>query len=320
MFILTEAGNISGYGHLTRCIAINQKLKKRAKIFVHPDNKLNIRNINIYPWRNNIQKVIKLNNLKKFKVALIDSYLVNKKILKTLRDNFKYLIILDDYDRITYDCDLIINPSILGSKFKLNQKIKKAHGSKYIIIRDEIKKLFKRKPRNNLKNLSIIFGKSNYSKNLFNKIISSLNKLELDRINILSGDKQLSLELKKNIKLNNLKIYGWLNANRVSSIFNNSDLVISSGGQTLNELAYLGVPFIAIETGFDQYWNIKGFVKKKITPIHFKATDKNLIKKLFKTVTTLKDQSKRSIMSSNGTKLIDGKGAFRIAKLLEKYS
>ena len=136
----------------------------------------------------------------------------------------------------------------------------------------------------------------------------------------MSGDKQLSLELKKNIKLSNLKIYGWLNANRVSSIFNNSDLVISSGGQTLNELAYLGVPFIAIETGFDQYWNIKGFVKKKITPIHFKVTDKNLIKKLVKTVTTLKDQSKRSIMSSNGTKLIDGKGAFRIAKLLEKYS
>ena len=47
MFILTEAGNISGYGHLTRCIAINRKLKKRAKIFVHPDNKLNIQNINI---------------------------------------------------------------------------------------------------------------------------------------------------------------------------------------------------------------------------------------------------------------------------------
>ena len=56
MFIFTEAGNISGYGHLTRCLAINQNLKKKATIFVHPDNKLKIRNIKLYPWRNDIKE------------------------------------------------------------------------------------------------------------------------------------------------------------------------------------------------------------------------------------------------------------------------
>ena len=145
MFIFTEAGNISGYGHLTRCLAINQNLKKKATIFVHPDNKLKIRNIKLYPWRNDIERAIKLSNIRKPKIALIDSYLANKKTLNTLRSKFKYLIILDDYDRISYDCDLLINPSILGNKFKLNQKVKKVYGSKYIIMRDKIKKLSKKK-------------------------------------------------------------------------------------------------------------------------------------------------------------------------------
>ncbi len=263
MFIFTEAGNVSGYGHLNRCLAINQNLTKKAIIVVHPDNPLKIRNIKLFPWRNDIAGAIKLNNLKKSKVALIDSYLVNKKTLKILRDNFKNLIILDDYDRIRYDCDLLINPSILGSKFNLNKKIKKIYGSKYIILRNEIKNSLKKKLHVNLKNLTIILGKSNNSKNLFKRIISSIKKLEFEKINILSGDNQLSLELKKSFKLPNCKIYGWLDATKISSIFTNSDLVISSSGQTLNELAYLGVPFIAIETGFDQYWNIRGFVKKK---------------------------------------------------------
>jgi spore coat polysaccharide biosynthesis predicted glycosyltransferase SpsG len=320
MFIFTEAGSVSGYGHLTRCLAISQNLKKKATMVVHPDDSLKINNLKLYPWRTDPIGAIKFYNLKKSKVALVDSYLVNEIVLKILRDKFKYLIIIDDYDRLKYNCDLLINPSILGTKFKLNKKVKKVYGNKYIIIRNEIKNSLKKNNCLFLKDLTVILGRSNNSKNLFKRIISSIKKLEFENINILTGNDELALELKKSLKLPNCKIYGWLDVFEISSIFINSDLVISSGGQTLNELAYLGVPFIAVESGLDQYWNIQGFIKKKITPIHIKSDDKILDKKLIDTITILKDSSKRINMSSNGTKLIDGDGAFRIANLLENYN
>lgn len=320
MFIFTEAGNVSGYGHLTRCLAISQNLKEKATMVVHPDNSLKINNFKLYPWRTDPIGAIKFYNFKKLNVALVDSYLANEIVLKILRDKFKYLIIIDDFDRLSYKCDLIINPSILGTKFKLNKNVKKIYGNKYIIIRNEIKNSSKKNNFFTLKNLTIILGRSNDTKNLFNRIISSMKTLEFENINVLTGNDMLASELKKSLKLPNCKIYGWLDVLKISSIFINSDLVISSGGQTLNELAYLGVPFVAVESGFDQYWNIQGFVKKKITPIHIKSDDKNLDKKLIDTVKILKDSSKRSNMSSKGTKLIDGDGAFRIANLLENYN
>ena len=75
---------------------------------------------------------------------------------------------------------------------------------------------------------------------------------------------------------------GWGQA--IAELFTSSDLALSAGGQTLNELAYLGVPFLAIQTGTDQYWNINSYLHSGVTPYHFSGDDLLLESKLLKQI------------------------------------
>jgi len=113
-----------------------------------------------------------------------------------------------------------------------------------------------------------------------------------------------------------LQICGRLEVINLADLFVSADLVISAGGQTLHELSYLGVPFLAIESGADQFWNISAYVKHNVTPEHFKADDPHLEQKLLDRLTSLKDLSLRGAMAERGIGLIDGGGAARIAEIL----
>ena len=101
---------------------------------------------------------------------------------------------------------------------------------------------------------------------------------------------------------------------KIKNLFSKADIVITSGGQTLYEMACLGVPGIVIsETIYDMEDTI-AWEKRGSIIYAGKWTSKNIEKKILKSIINIDQKNIRSNLSKNGQKTIDGKGGIRLAK------
>ena len=145
--ILTEAGRNIGFGHYSRCKAIIENLtphniKKEFLVNCIKD-KIFDREIKYIDW---IKKIESINPSEKNHIILIDSYLADEKIYSLLKSRFKKVIALDDYNRIVYDVNLIINPNVCYNNIDYsNQKTKIKGGKSYVILRKEFREISKKK-------------------------------------------------------------------------------------------------------------------------------------------------------------------------------
>ena len=93
-----------------------------------------------------------------------------------------------------------------------------------------------------------------------------------------------------------------------------ADLAISAAGQTLQELAFLGLPTIAIQVAENQSNNLRGWSENKaIVPV-VKYDSTNFHSKLNVALEILKSSRTRRKYSYEIMKLVDGQGARRLAK------
>ena len=94
------------------------------------------------------------------------------------------------------------------------------------------------------------------------------------------------------------------------------DLCISGGGQTINELAYLGVPTIGICLATNQLKNIARWEKAGFLEYAGESREKDILKKLEISLDRMRDFGTRKQKAEIGRKLVDGKGRLRIVKTL----
>ena len=91
-----------------------------------------------------------------------------------------------------------------------------------------------------------------------------------------------------------------------------SDVAISAGGQTLYELARVGVPTIGICVAENQLGNLKGWGKAGFLEYAGWYKKSDLMKELKRSLEYLEDASVRKSKSKAGKEFIDGKGGFRV--------
>jgi len=314
ILILTEAGGTVGYGHLTRCLAIAKNINIDVNLFVHSDGNEDLCVfVERFSWRDNLYQLSSLIGNRRPSAILVDSYLADQSVLNALRDLTPFLVAIDDYNRINYPCDVIINPAIKGPDLT-SQSAVVFSGSAWMILRPEICAISKKESHAPLHKLLLSFGGAD-KKRMFQRLLPVLLRHGFE-ITVLVGSQELADELRLLFNSQNLAIFERLEVDDMADLMTSSDLAISAGGQTLNELAFLGVPFLVIETGVDQHWNVKSYVEAGVTPKHFNADDIDLVSALLEEIELLKDASRRREMADRGRQLIDGHGAKRIASIL----
>ena len=316
ILVLTESGGDVGYGHLSRCEAVAQNLPYASKLLVHPDPGFSHENVEVFPWRDDLSGVISYIDRRGIDGLLIDSYLADLSVYQAFKDVVGYVAVFDDFDRISYPVNLVINPSIKGPQY-LEQIPEVVSGADWVILRREIIDHDKKRKHSDLRHVVLTFGGADKA-GLFERLLPLMLGLDLD-VSVVAGSDDKAQEFEPFVD-QRLHVYGRLEAENLANLFVSADLTISAGGQTLNELAYLGVPFLAIESGVDQFWNISAFVKHNVTPEHFKADDPHLEQKLLNVFASLKGAAVRSAMVERGIGLIDGGGAARIAKVIAMKS
>ena len=89
---------------------------------------------------------------------------------------------------------------------------------------------------------------------------------------VVAGSERLAKKLHGNTS----QIYGRLEPMKMAEIMASVDFAVSAAGQTLNELAWLGVPTFSIKTGEDQHGNWDYYKNHKLSLGAELASAKNL--------------------------------------------
>jgi len=322
VLILTEAGQNIGYGHLMRCRAlqdyfVSQGIETLVLLNYFGDIQCKGNNsIRFIDWLIEIEEVVKYSNI--FEFVIIDSYLAPVEYYEFLKSNFGRVIAIDDYNRIEYPVDLLLNTNIYGDSLDYsNQHARTVGGSQYVILRESIKN-----GRNTFKindfigKVLVMFGGSDY-RGIMPGLIESIYKDGYSIIAVAGSDEYKKRLLALLPKSDRIKIAGFADDNEMVKLFTEIDVAITAAGQTLNELAYLGIPAISVCIDKDQFLNIKTYHERGFLLDLICWDDKELKSKILEQLNNIKKTSLRIKLSETGRTIVNGTGKENILNLFK---
>jgi len=322
ILFLTEAGEGIGFGHISRISALHSTaISKGIDSFIIVNCKgnfellKNIPGIIRHDWLN---ETILPFDICDNDIVVLDSYLADDSFFNGIRKLFKKIIVLDDYVRMQYPVDIVINPNIAGTFLDYsNQKGSVFAGSPYVILRPEfVEEKQKVTLRSQVRNILISVGGSDY-KCALPRLIGTLAVPNTQyHFHILAANDAYKNELSRNFPFNNISYYSLLSAEEMKNLFFQMDLVITAAGQTLNELAYIGLPTISFSVDVDQNDNLKAFFKEQFIIEKIWWDEDGMFNKLQAGIRKLKDLELRKKLAFIGNNLIDGYGSDRIINLI----
>jgi UDP-2,4-diacetamido-2,4,6-trideoxy-beta-L-altropyranose hydrolase len=318
VYILTEGSKNIGFGHITRCLSLYQAFEERGikPIFiVNGDSSieelLKDINYNVVDWLKEQRKIFE--RVKDSDIVIVDSYLANKKFYENLSKLVKLPVYIDDNKRIDYPRGIVINGNIHAEKLNYPKKKEVMYllGTKYIPLRKDFWEVPEKEIRESIQSIMVTFGGDDI-RNMTPKILKLLNENypELKK-NVIIGKGFRNVGEIESVADENTNLIYYPNATQMKQTMLNSDIAISAGGQTLYELARVGIPTIAIVVADNQFeivrrWREAGFIEYA-----GEWKDKNLLNNIISSIEKLKELSIRLNKHSIGKKLIDGIGSLR---------
>ena len=323
VFIITEGGKDIGFGHITRCLSLYQAFKERGilpEFIINGDNNIEylLKNVNyqIFNWIDERKKLIEM--AKDADIAIIDSYLADISLYNKIANLVKTPVYIDDNKRLNYSNGIVVNGNIHAEKLKYPKKdgIIYLLGTKYTPLRKEFWEVPEKKIKENIESIMVTFGGDD-AKNMTLKILAFLKDKYPNLIkNVIIGRSFQNIDEIKKCADKNTNLSYYPNAEKMKGIMFESDIAISAGGQTLNELASVGVPIIGVCMAKNQLESIKEW--KRIGFLEYAGlyNKDNIITKTNNFLKFLEDIKLRESKSEIGRKFVDGKGSLRTIKLI----
>ena len=319
IIILTNGNHKIGMGHIYRSLNLVSTLnKEKYEIIFLTNNKFSK---NIISKKNNCKYYRKLNskNMTTFLKSFSPDIVILDKLSET-KSNIQFLqtfcpIIAIDYtgknkNQINYGINILyhktgiqknsisnFNNAILNNNFLKKKKS---------IIGKQVKSI-----------IVLQGGSDTYC--FTPKIVKALSEINKDfKITIVLGPSfKCWSKLKNVLKNSNKSIQIFHDVKNISTLMYNSDLAITAGGNTLLELAYLGIPSIVVCA--EKFENETANTLEKLgfgKNLGFgKSISKNFIAK--HTLELIRNTSSRKSMNSIGPKIIDSKSTSRIVKIID---
>lgn len=333
--IRIDANDKIAMGHLMRCmsIAIQLKNKNQDIVFIisedYAGNYIFEKGFRYICLNNRYDEkdqetecLIRIIKHEKIDRLLIDSYEVTYEYMRRLREICK-IIYIDDLNRFRYPADLIIN-YIYGTDELLYRSKGYTEeqfllGNSFVPLRPEFSKdkiVIK-------KDISAIFL-STGGTDKFNLIISLLKKLERSPLkntvkHVVTGRFFNNMEELEHMCQQDCTIHMYHDVQDICDIMHKCDLAISAGGTTISELCACGVPIICVSIADNQLPGIKAYEENGV--LLYAGDIRNdreaVLNQVIDMALLLKDNFVlRKNLGNNGNKIIDGKGAIRIAEYI----
>jgi len=323
IYILTEGGKNAGFGHITRCLSICQAFEEvgiRPELVVNGDETVHDfvkdKNCKIFDWLNDRETLFAL--VRDADIVFIDSYLADYDVYEKISNIAGTGVYLDDNIRVEYPKGFVLNETIFAERMPYPKRngVRYLLGAQYAPLRREFRDVPEKPIRENLEVVMITFGGADM-RNLTPKVLKLLVDAypKLIKKVVVGKGFQNRTEI-EGIKDHNTELIYHPETAGMKELMLESDAAISSGGQTLYELARVGVPTIGICVADNQLQNIEGWEEAGFLKYVCWYNSEGMQERLVSSLKELACTDVRVRMSQVGRTLMDGKGPSRIVSAL----
>ena len=322
--IITEGSAKLGFGHISRCTSLYQAFEEKKIIpnfIINGDeiaSLMEVKNYVILDWVKNELELIK--QIKNSEIAIVDSYLAGFPIYERIVENVKLAAFIDDNMRINYPYGIVINGNIhaLELNYFNSPKTDYLLGPQFSMLKKDFWEIPLRTVNKEIKTILITLGGSDL-RNLTPEIL----KLLIDEFpeifkKVIIGSSFKNIKEIENVADKSTELIYFPLASRMKKEILASDIAITTGGQTVYELAALGIPTITIAVADNQLHNVKSFDKLGYNYYAGWWEDKNLITNIKGRILDLKLRKTRKIMIEKGRKIVIPDGSRSIVNYLIK--
>lgn len=331
LYIRTDMNSVIATGHVMRCLAIADAAKslgedvtfiladaQAAELLGKHGYRTIIMNTQWDDMDSELPVIKQLIEKYEIKKILIDSYQVTENYLQNLfvMINISYI---DDLNSFLYPVNNIICYANYWEKFKYTERYQNCRlflGTKYVPLRKEFCGCEKKEISPQVKRILLLSGGAD-KYGVLSQILKRLNLDKYLQINVICGrfDTQYDLLKRQKAYVNNVKIYRAVSD--IKRFMKEADLVISAGGTTLYELCAVGTPAISYSMADNQLDNVRKFHEDGIIDYAGDVRRDDVVGNIERYLQLYNSNQKlRREKSKKMQKLVDGKGAWRIAKIL----
>jgi UDP-2,4-diacetamido-2,4,6-trideoxy-beta-L-altropyranose hydrolase len=325
VIILTEGGKDIGFGHVARCLSLCQAFEARGYepgFIINGDQSvksiLQDRKFKILNWIKEEKELAHW--LKGIDVVVLDSYLAGLEVYKTIAKRVKIPVFLDDNRRLDYPPGIVLNWNIHAHEldYPKNGQVTYLLGPKYISLRRSFWEVRGKKINPKVTEVMVTFGGDD-SKNLTPKVLRFLTgHYPVLKKNIVIGDAFKNLDEIEAAADANTCLIKSPDDTGMKEIMLKSDIAVSSGGQTLHELARVGVPTVVIAVADNQRNNVNGWEKAGFIENAGFWTDEKLVENIGVKLQRLLDFDRRVQNAGTGRRMVTGNGGGKIIEFIEK--
>ena len=323
VIIITEGYQSTGYGHITRCLSLYQAFEEKnimPLMIINGDEGarqfLGDARFELHNWLADPEYIY--NIAAGAHIVIIDSYKAGAEIYEGIHKKVKCLAAIDDFLRLDYDADVIINGTIGAPDFGYVRKegISYLLGGNFIPLRREFRNVPEKIISPSIERILITFGGQDV-RDLTGPVLEYLlGKAPYIKYSVVVKE-NFKINFKKYTSRGNVEFIFDADAEKMKELMLACDAAVTAGGQTIYELARTGLPSIAVAVADNQIKNMQQWVKSGFIEEELYYNDPNLLDRIGSLIAGLNNQVKRENLNRLGINTIDGEGAVRIASLLK---
>lgn len=338
IYIRADGNDVIATGHIMRCLSIALQIRKLGTevVFVTADESprslIESKGFSVDVlgtiWDNlddETETICRYVDEHNVRVLVVDSYYVTERYLEKLSE-ITSVVYIDDLYAFAYPVRTLINYGVFADVDKYNElyagvlKPDYLIGSKYIPLRDEFADI-ERDINIEVRKILITTGgtdRLNVAGKLIEKLLLEAGHMAMEYhviVGCFNNNKDMLYSLAGK---SNGQVILHENVTKMSVYMKDCDVAISASGSTLYELCTCGTPTICFEIAPNQEgskrWEDEGYM------LYAGNAAKDMdscIETCVKHLMWYSDHyNERCRMSSDMQNLVDGKGAYRIAKYL----
>lgn len=315
ILILTEGGEGIGMGHISRCTALADgfiSIGHRVQMLIrgafsdafNTDGKYNITKTD---W---FEESV-LNDLtSKYEIIVTDSYLAPENILKYIAERTKLPVFLVDSKLKYFPKGAVLFPSIYANDFasEFPKEISILYGKEFLLFNSFMWNLPKYKVNKDVNTIGISLG-AYLNSQTGNSICDAIQiAYPYSEILIFGQIDETTFA-----QTNAFKVLGFLEKKEyINSLFD-IDILITNGGQSLNEALLVGVPCITITMADNQKRNASAWDALGITE-NIQYNSKSFKNQLIDVLNDYNTYNCRNKLNNKVDKALNAEGAVNAAK------
>lgn len=331
IFIRTDMNEKIATGHVMRCLSIADALKKQGEevhFLLADEQAQNLIQSRGYEsivlhtvWNDMDSEIpVLLAAIDRYKITriLIDSYQVTLKYLTEIKKMVQIMYI-DDLKLFCYPVDVIVCYANYWNRFYSRQNDSSTIfllGTKYVPLRKVFWNCERKKNTKEAGRLLLLSGGTD-PYDFLGQTLMLLDLRVFQHIDVICGRYYTNYEELCGKYEKNSKIAIHKSIPDIEKYMKNADIAVSAGGTTLYELCACGTPTISYSFADNQLDNVKQFASDGLIDYAGDLRYENVPKKVIKLIEQYqKNVELRKQRSQEMQKLVDGKGAIRLAQKL----